>query len=97
MSEGSNVQFSEREALLFHSGRRPGKIEIVASNPMATTRDISLAYSPAVAVPVLAIAKHPTPAYQYTGKGKFVAALSNGTALLSLRNTGELASQPVQE
>ena len=62
MSENSNVQFSEREALLFHSSGRPGKIEIIASKPMATQRDLSLAYSPGVAVPVRAIAENP--AYQ---------------------------------
>ena len=97
MSEGSNVQFSEREALLFHSARRPGKIEIVASKPMATQRDLSLAYSPGVAVPVLAIAKDPAAAYDYTVKGNLVAVISNGTAILGLGNLGALASKPVME
>ncbi|SNS56737.1 allosteric NADP-dependent malic enzyme [Sphingomonas laterariae] len=97
MSEGSNVQFSEREALLFHSHGRPGKIEIVASKPMATQRDLSLAYSPGVAVPVRAIAEDPATAYDYTAKGNLVAVISNGTAILGLGNLGALASKPVME
>ena len=97
MSEGSNVQFSEREALLFHSQDRPGKIEIIASKPMATQRDLSLAYSPGVAVPVRAIADDPATAYDYTAKGNLVAVISNGTAILGLGNLGALASKPVME
>jgi malate dehydrogenase (oxaloacetate-decarboxylating)(NADP+) len=96
MSE-SNVQFSEREALLFHSSGRPGKIEIIASKPMATQRDLSLAYSPGVAVPVRAIAADPAAAYDYTAKGNLVAVISNGTAILGLGNLGALASKPVME
>ena len=97
MSEEANVQFSEREALLFHSSGRPGKIEIVASKPMATQRDLSLAYSPGVAVPVRAIAEDPATAYDYTAKGNLVAVISNGTAILGLGNLGALASKPVME
>jgi malate dehydrogenase (oxaloacetate-decarboxylating)(NADP+) len=97
MSEDSNVQFSEREALLYHSEGRPGKIEIVASKPMATQRDLALAYSPGVAVPVLAIAEDPSLAYDYTAKGNLVAVISNGTAILGLGNLGALASKPVME
>ncbi len=97
MSEGSNVQFSEREALLFHSLGRPGKIEIIASKPMATQRDLSLAYSPGVAVPVREIARDPALAYDYTAKGNLVAVISNGTAILGLGNLGALASKPVME
>ena len=97
MGEGSNVQFSEREALEFHSTGRPGKIEIIASKPMATQRDLSLAYSPGVAVPVLAIAEDPGKAYDYTAKGNLVAVISNGTAILGLGNLGALASKPVME
>ncbi|MCA1750096.1 MAG: NADP-dependent malic enzyme [Sphingomonadales bacterium] len=97
MSEGSNVQFSEREALLFHSADRPGKIEIIASKPMATQRDLALAYSPGVAVPVRAIAEDPDKAYDYTAKGNLVAVISNGTAILGLGNLGALASKPVME
>ncbi len=97
MSEEANIQFSEREALLFHSSGRPGKIEIVASKPMATQRDLSLAYSPGVAVPVRAIAEDPATAYDYTAKGNLVAVISNGTAILGLGNLGALASKPVME
>ena len=97
MSDESNVQFSEREALFYHSTGRPGKIEIVASKPMATQRDLSLAYSPGVAVPVRAIADDPATAYDYTAKGNLVAVISNGTAILGLGNLGALASKPVME
>ena len=97
MPEDSNVQFSEREALLFHAQGRPGKIEIVSSKPMATQRDLSLAYSPGVAVPVRAIADDPSTAYDYTAKGNLVAVISNGTAILGLGNLGALASKPVME
>lgn len=90
-------QFSEREALLFHSEGRPGKIEIIASKPMATQRDLALAYSPGVAVPVRAIHEDPATAYDYTAKGNLVAVISNGTAILGLGNLGALASKPVME
>ena len=92
-----SVQFSEREALLFHSEGRPGKIEIIASKPMATQRDLALAYSPGVAVPVKAIFDDPATAYDYTAKGNLVAVISNGTAILGLGNLGALASKPVME
>ena len=97
MDGGSKVQFSDREALLYHEHGRPGKIEIVASKPMATQRDLSLAYSPGVAVPVKAIAEDPARAYDYTIKGNLVAVISNGTAILGLGNLGALASKPVME
>jgi len=97
MSSDSKVQFSDREALFFHSTGRPGKIEIIASKPMATQRDLSLAYSPGVAVPVKAIAADPATAYDYTAKGNLVAVISNGTAILGLGNLGALASKPVME
>jgi malate dehydrogenase (oxaloacetate-decarboxylating)(NADP+) len=97
MADESNVKFTEREALFFHSTGRPGKIEIIASKPMATQRDLSLAYSPGVAVPVLAIAADPATAYDYTAKGNLVAVISNGTAILGLGNLGALASKPVME
>ncbi len=97
MSEGSDVHFSEREALAYHAQGRPGKIEIIASKPMATQRDLSLAYSPGVAVPVQAIADNPALAYDYTAKGNLVAVISNGTAILGLGNLGALASKPVME
>ncbi|QCI93857.1 NADP-dependent malic enzyme [Novosphingobium sp. EMRT-2] len=97
MSEESNVRFTEREALFYHNTIRPGKIEIIASKPMATQRDLSLAYSPGVAVPVRAIADDPATAYDYTAKGNLVAVISNGTAILGLGNLGALASKPVME
>ena len=96
MSE-SNVTFSEAEALDFHSRGRPGKIEIIASKPMATQRDLALAYSPGVAVPVRAIAADPGKAYDLTAKGNLVAVITNGTAILGLGNLGALASKPVME
>lgn len=97
MSDDARVQFSDREALLYHAHGRPGKIEIIASKPMATQRDLSLAYSPGVAVPVRAIAEDPSLAYDYTAKGNLVAVISNGTAILGLGNLGALASKPVME
>ena len=68
MADDSSVQFSDREALLFHSEGRPGKIEIIASKPLTTQRDLALAYSPGVAIPVQAIADDPATAYDYTAK-----------------------------
>ncbi len=97
MSDDSAARYTEREALAFHAGSRPGKLEIVASKPMATQRDLSLAYSPGVAVPVRAIAADPAAAYDYTAKGNLVAVISNGTAILGLGNLGALASKPVME
>ncbi|GAB4150097.1 MAG: NADP-dependent malic enzyme [Sphingomonadales bacterium] len=96
MSERKS-RFSDKEALLFHSAGRPGKLEIVASKPMATQRDLSLAYSPGVAVPVKAIAEDPAAAYDYTIKGNMVAVISNGSAILGLGALGALASKPVME
>ncbi|MCA0205870.1 MAG: NADP-dependent malic enzyme [Proteobacteria bacterium] len=85
------------EALRYHFEPVPGKYEIQASKPMATQRDLSLAYSPGVAVPVEAIARDPGLAYDYTVKGNMVAVISNGTAILGLGNLGALASKPVME
>ena len=78
----SNVKFTRDEALDFHARGRPGKIEIIASKPMATQRDLSLAYSPGVAVPVEEIAADPGKAYDLTAKGNLVAVISNGTAIV---------------
>ena len=89
--------FTDQEALQFHSVGRPGKLEVIATKPMATQRDLSLAYSPGVAVPVLAIAEDETRAYDYTTKGNFVAVITNGTAILGLGNLGALAAKPVME
>ncbi|RVK57090.1 NADP-dependent malic enzyme [Sinorhizobium meliloti] len=86
-----------QEALDFHSQGRPGKLEISPTKPMATQRDLSLAYSPGVAVPVKAIADDPATAYDYTARGNMVAVISNGTAILGLGNLGALASKPVME
>jgi len=90
-------QFTKQEALEFHAGDKPGKLEITPTKPMATQRDLSLAYSPGVAVPVQAIADDPRTAYDYTNKGNMVAVISNGTAILGLGNLGALASKPVME
>ncbi len=89
--------FTAEEALAFHAGDKPGKLEIRATKPMATQRDLSLAYSPGVAVPVLAIAKNPDLAYVYTTRANRVAVISNGTAILGLGDLGALASKPVME
>ncbi|HYY84938.1 MAG TPA: NADP-dependent malic enzyme, partial [Beijerinckiaceae bacterium] len=93
----SRPTFTDQEALQFHAQGRPGKLEVVATKPMATQRDLSLAYSPGVAVPVLAIAENPALAFDYTAKGNLVAVISNGTAILGLGNRGALASKPVME
>ncbi|MBS9717645.1 NADP-dependent malic enzyme [Pseudohalocynthiibacter aestuariivivens] len=85
------------EALAYHMDPKPGKYEISATKPMTTQRDLSLAYSPGVAVPVEAIAENPELAYDYTTKGNMVAVISNGTAILGLGNLGALASKPVME
>jgi malate dehydrogenase (oxaloacetate-decarboxylating)(NADP+) len=94
---GNRPVFTDQEALLFHSQGRPGKLEVVATKPMATQRDLSLAYSPGVAVPVLAIAENEALAFEYTTKGNFVAVITNGTAILGLGNLGALAAKPVME
>ncbi len=94
---GKRPTFTDQEALLFHSQGRPGKLEVIATKPMATQRDLSLAYSPGVAVPVLAIAADESLAYDYTTKGNFVAVITNGTAILGLGNRGALAAKPVME
>jgi malate dehydrogenase (oxaloacetate-decarboxylating)(NADP+) len=89
--------FTEEEVLAFHAGGKPGKIEINPTKPMATQRDLSLAYSPGVAVPVRIIAERPDAAFDYTAKGNLVAVISNGTAILGLGDLGALASKPVME
>ena len=97
MSDAEKRTFTDEEALSFHRLPTPGKIAIVPTKPMATQRDLSLAYSPGVAVPVLAIAEDADKAYDYTSKGNLVAVISNGTAILGLGNLGALASKPVME
>ncbi|RWF67101.1 MAG: NADP-dependent malic enzyme [Mesorhizobium sp.] len=96
-TENPGPSVSAQEALDFHAMGRPGKLEIVATKPMATQRDLSLAYSPGVAVPVLAIAEDPSRAFDYTARGNMVAVISNGTAILGLGNLGALAAKPVME
>jgi malate dehydrogenase (oxaloacetate-decarboxylating)(NADP+) len=93
----TRTSVTESEALAFHAEGRPGKLEINPTKPMATQRDLSLAYSPGVAVPVKAIAADPATAYDYTTRGNMVAVISNGTAILGLGNLGALASKPVME
>jgi malate dehydrogenase (oxaloacetate-decarboxylating)(NADP+) len=85
------------EALEYHSGGRPGKIEVIPSKPTATQRDLSLAYTPGVAKPCLAIAAEPADVYKYTAKGNLVAVITNGTAVLGLGNIGAAAGKPVME
>jgi len=93
----AKTRVTDEEALAYHLNPTPGKIEVAASKPMATQRDLSLAYSPGVAVPVKVIAEDPETAYDYTSKGNMVAVISNGTAILGLGNLGALASKPVME
>ncbi len=93
----SKTRVTDEEALAFHLEPTPGKFEITATVPMTTQRDLSLAYSPGVAVPCLAIAENPGLAYDYTNKGNLVAVISNGTAVLGLGNLGALGSKPVME
>ena len=85
------------DSLIMHRTGRPGKIEIIASKPLVTQRDLALAYSPGVAAPCLEIAKDPATAYDYTVRGNLVAVISNGTAVLGLGDIGALASKPVME
>ncbi len=89
--------YTDKEALEFHSHKKPGKIEIRASKNMITKRDLALAYSPGVAVPVKKISENSSAAYDYTSKGNLVAVISNGSAILGLGNLGALASKPVME
>jgi malate dehydrogenase (oxaloacetate-decarboxylating)(NADP+) len=97
MADMTRPSFTDEEALAFHATGKPGKIEITPTKPMATQRDLALAYSPGVAVPVRAIAENPERAYDYTAKGNLVAVISNGTAILGLGDLGALASKPVME
>ncbi|MCH2393544.1 NADP-dependent malic enzyme [Oceanibaculum sp.] len=96
-TENTNKRITDEEALAFHSAGRPGKISIAPTKPLTTQRDLSLAYSPGVAVPCLHIEKDPRLAYEYTSKGNLVAVISNGTAVLGLGDIGALASKPVME
>jgi malate dehydrogenase (oxaloacetate-decarboxylating)(NADP+) len=93
----STTRVTDDEALAFHSQGRPGKLQIQATKPLVTQRDLSLAYSPGVAVPCLRIQENPDSVYDYTARGNLVAIISNGTAVLGLGNLGALASKPVME
>ena len=90
-------KYTDKEALDFHILGKPGKIEIISSKQLSTQRDLSLAYSPGVAVPVVEISKNPQTVYDYTSKGNLVAVISNGSAILGLGDLGALASKPVME
>ncbi|MTI18495.1 NADP-dependent malic enzyme [Rhodobacteraceae bacterium RKSG542] len=96
-SASNTISFTDQDALQFHQEGKPGKLEITPTKPMATQRDLSLAYSPGVAVPVKAIAADPSKAFDYTARGNMVAVISNGSAILGLGNLGALASKPVME
>ena len=93
----SKSNITDQDALDFHKLDKPGKLQISATKPLSTARDLSLAYSPGVAVPCLEIEKNPDAAYDYTAKGNMVAIISNGTAVLGLGKLGALASKPVME
>ena len=95
MVEASKI--SDQDALDFHAQGKPGKLEMAPTKNLTTQRDLSLAYSPGVAVPCLEIEKDPSTAYDYTSKGNLVAVISNGTAVLGLGNIGALASKPGME
>lgn len=91
------MQDDRQQALDYHLGERPGKIEVIPSKPCQTQRDLSLAYTPGVAVPCLEIQKNPREAFKYTSRGNLVAVVSNGTAVLGLGDIGALAGKPVME
>ena len=91
------MKTTKEEALHYHAKGRPGKIEVIPSKETATQRDLTLAYSPGVAEPCLAIEANPEDAYKYTAKGNLVAVISNGTAVLGLGDIGALAGKPVME
>ena len=92
-----SIKTTDDEALAFHRMGKPGKLEITPTKPLTTQRDLSLAYSPGVAVPCLEIARDPSTSYDYTARGNLVAVISNGTAVLGLGDLGALASKPVME
>ena len=91
------AKITKEEALKYHAGKRPGKIEVVPTKPYFTQMDLSLAYSPGVAEPCLEIQKDQENAYKYTDKGNLVAVISNGTAVLGLGDIGALSGKPVME
>src|SRR5882757_10900844 len=90
-------ELRKQQALEYHAKGKPGKIEVVPTKEAKTQRDLSLAYSPGVAVPCMEISANPEDVYKYTAKGNLVAVISNGTAVLGLGDIGPLASKPVME
>ena len=95
MSDNEKLSSTDADALEFHRASPPGKVAMIPTKPMATQRDLALAYSPGVAAPVRAIADNPDAVYDYTSKGNTVAVVSNGTAILGLGNLGAATSKPV--
>ena len=95
--EAQQKAFEQEEPLLYHEFPTPGKYTIKSTKPMNNQHDLSMAYSPGVAVPCMEIHKNPATALKYTGKGNMIAVISNGTAVLGLGNIGALASKPVME
>ena len=95
MSQKNSIH--NKESLDYHSNDKPGKLEINPTTPLNSSHDLSLAYSPGVAIPCLEIEKKPETVYDYTSKGNIVAVISNGTAVLGLGNIGAVASKPVME
>ena len=91
------MKVGDSEVLTYHNGGKPGKLEVIPSKPCLTARDLSLAYTPGVAIPCLLIHEDPQHAFEYTGRGNLVAVVSNGTAVLGLGNIGALAGKPVME
>ena len=91
------ARITKEDALNYHAGKRPGKIEVVPTKPYFTQKDLSLAYSPGVAEPCKEIQQNPEDVYKYTAKGNLVAVISNGTAVLGLGNIGAMAGKPVME
>src|ERR1035438_6732948 len=91
------MDYEKEQVLRYHLDERPGKIEVIPSKPCQTQRDLSLAYTPGVAVPCLEIQKNPSQAFKYTARGNLVAVVSNGTAVLGLGDIGALAGKPVME
>src|SRR5512142_1302554 len=91
------MMLRDEDVFEYHEHPRPGKLEVLTSRPCLTQRDLSMAYTPGVARPCLAIEQHPEDAFRFTGKGNLVAVVSNGTAVLGLGNIGPLAAKPVME
>ncbi len=92
-----SIKIKKQDALDFHKYEKPGKIEVQTTKPLNSQRDLSLAYSPGVAIPCEEIKKSPSAAYDYTSKGNLVAVITNGSAVLGLGNIGALAAKPVME